>query len=81
VPHKAFQRQIGPLAGIKVSPEGRIVDEAVWNARLGLWPPTTEDRAFVQSLMGSVSEPGKFANWIAPPSMGINKQPLDLRFN
>jgi benzoyl-CoA 2,3-epoxidase subunit B len=84
VPHKAFHRQIGPLGGIKISPEGRIVSQAAWNAQVGDWLPSTEDRAFVQSLMGGVTEPGKFANWIAPPSMGINKQPLDfeyVRFN
>jgi benzoyl-CoA 2,3-dioxygenase component B len=43
-----------------------------------------EDRAFVQSLMGRVVEPGKFANWIAPPAIGINRQPVDfeyVRFN
>ena len=31
-----------------------------------------------------VVEPGKFANWIAPPAMGINRQPVDfeyVRFN
>ena len=40
--------------------------------------------AFVTSLMGRVVEPGKFANWIAPPAMGINRQPVDfeyIRFN
>ena len=48
------------------------------------WLPTAEDRAFVASLMGRVVAPGKFANWIAPPAMGINKQPVDfeyVRFN
>ena len=46
--------------------------------------PTDEDRAYVASLMGRVVEPGKFANWIAPPMMGINRQPVDfdyVRFN
>jgi benzoyl-CoA 2,3-dioxygenase component B len=48
------------------------------------WLPTAEDRAFVASLMGRVVDPGKFANWIAPPVMGINRQPIDfeyVRFN
>jgi hypothetical protein len=26
------------------------------------------DRKYVASLMGRVVEPGKFANWIAPPA-------------
>ena len=71
-------------AGLWLSPDGRVVSEAEWNAKVGEWLPTAEDRAFVQSLMGRVVEPGKFANWIAPPVMGINRQPVDfeyVRFN
>jgi benzoyl-CoA 2,3-dioxygenase component B len=84
VPHKAFNRQIGQLAGVKISPQGRILSAAAWEAQVREWLPTAEDRAFVQSLMGRVVEPGKFANWIAPPSAGINGQPVDceyVRFN
>ena len=84
VPHKAFHRNIGALSGAKVSPDGRVVSENEWNAKVGEWLPTAEDRAFVQSLMGRVVEPGKFANWIAPPAIGINRQPVDfeyVRFN
>ncbi len=83
-PHKAFHRNIGALAGVKVSPEGRVVSEAEWNAKVGEWLPTVEDRVYVASLMGRVVEPGKFANWIAPPVVGINRQPVDfeyVRFN
>jgi benzoyl-CoA 2,3-dioxygenase component B len=84
VPHKAFHRNIGALSGAKVSPDGRVVSEQEWSAKVGEWLPTAEDRAFVQSLMGRVAEPGKFANWIAPPAIGINRQPVDfeyVRFN
>lgn len=83
-PHKAFHRNIGSLAGVKVSPDGRIVDEQEWNAHVGEWLPTASDRAFVASLMGRVVEPGRYANWIAPPMVGINRQPIDfeyVRFN
>jgi len=84
VPHKAFHRNIGALAGIKVSPDGRPVSDHEWNQNVEQWLPTDEDRAFVASLMGRVVEPGKFANWIAPPALGINRQPVDfeyVRFN
>ncbi len=83
-PHKAFHRGIGTLAGIRVSPEGRVVSDSEWAARVADWLPSDADRAFVGSLMGRVVEPGKFANWIAPPVMGINRQPADfeyVRFN
>ncbi len=80
VPHKAFHRQIGALAGIKVAPDGRPVSEAEWAAKEAEWLPTAEDRAFVASLMGRCVEPGQFAHWIAPPAMGINRQPIDFEY-
>ena len=84
VPHKAFHRSIGSLSGVKVSPDGRVVSDHEWNQRVEEWLPSDTDRAYVGSLMGRVTEPGKFANWIAPPVMGINRQPVDfdyVRFN
>ena len=84
VPHKAFHRNIGTLRDLKVSPDGRVISDAEWAAHVRDWMPTEEDRAFVASLMGRVVEPGRFANWIAPPPIGINKQPADfeyVRFN
>ena len=83
-PHKAFHRNIGSLSSAKVSPDGRVVSEAEWQAKVSEWLPSGADRAFVASLMGRVAEPGKFANWIAPPVIGINRQPVDfeyVRFN
>ena len=83
-PHKAFHRRIGTLAGLHVTPDGRIVDETTWQAGAQEWLPSDEDRAYVASLMGRVTEPGKFANWIAPPARGVNNQALDfayVRFN
>ena len=67
-PHKAFHRRIGPLAAAHVAPDGNVVSAAEWEANADRWLPSAEDRAFVASLMGRVVEPGKFANWIAPPS-------------
>lgn len=84
VPHKAFNRQIGALAGVRMSPDGRVVGEQEWRMREGEWLPSDADRAFVASLMGRCVEPGQFAGWIAPPVMGINRQPVDfeyVRFN
>jgi len=79
-PHKAFHRNIGSLSGTRVSPDGRLVSDAEWSAKVGEWLPTESDRAFVASLMGRVVEPGKFANWIAPPVMGINRQPVNFEY-
>ncbi|MGI4815204.1 MAG: benzoyl-CoA 2,3-epoxidase subunit BoxB [Janthinobacterium lividum] len=84
VPHKAFNRQIGTFAGLRISPDGQVISEQEWQAKVDSWLPTKEDRAYVASLMGRVVEPGKFANWISPPPIGINRQPVDfeyVRFN
>ena len=83
-PHKAFNRHIGSFSGLRVSPEGQVISEAEWLNHVRSWLPTEEDRAYVASLMGRVIEPGKMANWIAPPPIGINRQPVDfdyVRFN
>jgi benzoyl-CoA 2,3-dioxygenase component B len=83
-PHKAFHRNIGSLSGAKISPDGRVLSDAEWKTNVDNWLPSGADRTFVTSLMGRVAEPGKFANWIAPPVMGINRQPVDfeyVRFN
>jgi benzoyl-CoA 2,3-epoxidase subunit B len=80
VPHKAFNRHIGALAGVKVSPDGKVLDAAQWQAQVDAWLPSAADRAFVASLMGRVVEPGCFANWIAPPAIGINRQPVDFEY-
>ena len=60
--------------------DGRVVSESEWKAHEAEWLPSDADRAFVSSLMGRVVEPGKFANWIAPPAMGINRQPVDFEY-
>ncbi len=83
-PHKAFNRHIGSFSGLRVSPEGQVISEAEWLNHVRSWLPTEEDRAYVASLMGRVIEPGKMANWIAPPPIGINRQAVDfdyVRFN
>ena len=80
VPHKAFNRQIGALAGVRVSPDGRPVSEQEWQSKKNEWLPTDDDRTYVASLMKRCVEPGKFAGWIAPPVMGINRQPVDFEY-
>jgi benzoyl-CoA 2,3-epoxidase subunit B len=80
VPHKAFHRNIGPLAGLKTSPDGRVVSPAEWEQHQREWLATDEDRAFVASLMGRVVTPGAYAGWIAAPAVSINKQPPNFEY-
>jgi benzoyl-CoA 2,3-epoxidase subunit B len=80
VPHKAFNRRVGALGSVRVSPEGDVVAEADWNARAAAWLPTQDDRDFVASLMGGVTEPAAFASWIAPPRVGIDDRAVDFTY-
>ncbi len=81
LPHAAFHRGIGHFADLNVTPDGRIVDAEAWRRGAEGWLPTDADRAYVRSLMAApVREPGKFANWIAPPARGINGQPVDFEY-
>ena len=80
LPHRGFHRRIGVFADAKVSPDGRVISEAEWDARHGDWLPNDSDQAFIGSLMQSVTEPGRFATWIAPPARGVNGQPVDFEY-
>jgi len=80
LPHRAFHRAIGAFADVKASPDGRVLSQAEWDAKHRAWLPTAEDQAFVGSLMQGVTEPGKFASWIAPPSRGINSKPIEFEY-
>jgi benzoyl-CoA 2,3-dioxygenase component B len=80
LPHKAFNRAIGTLSGLRISPAGKPLSQEEWQAQAAGWLPSAADRTYVTSLMGRVVEPGKYANWISPPLSGINKQPLDIEY-
>jgi len=80
LPHRGFHRAIGTFAEAKVSPDGRVITQAEWDARHHEWLPTEEDQTFIVSLMQPVTERGKFAGWIAPPPRGINGQPIGFEY-
>ena len=81
LPHRAFHRAVGAFADLRFTPDGKPLDEAAWEAGRGGWMPDESDHAFVTSLMQKpVREPGKFANWIAPPDRGLNRLPLDFEY-
>ena len=45
-----------------------------------IWMLNTEDNDYLKSIMHPVTEPGKMANWIAPPSRGINGQAVEFEY-
>jgi benzoyl-CoA 2,3-dioxygenase component B len=80
LPHAGFHRKIGTFAGHCVSPEGRVLFKEDWERQASGWLPSDDDHAFVDSLMGQVIEPGKFASWIAPPARGVNNLPIEFEY-
>ncbi|KAA3602164.1 MAG: benzoyl-CoA 2,3-epoxidase subunit BoxB [Calditrichaeota bacterium] len=82
LPTTKFHRNVGIYAGQNYTPDGtQILSDAEYKRHCEeVWFPTKEDKEYIDSLMVSVTEPGKFANWIAPPTRGINAQPLDFEY-
>ncbi|MGR8946478.1 MAG: benzoyl-CoA 2,3-epoxidase subunit BoxB [Gammaproteobacteria bacterium] len=80
LPHRAFHRQIGEYGDLNVTPEGKIISDNEWQQRRDEWLPSDADHEYVQSLMVPVTEPGKYAPWIAAPRIGINNQSIDAEY-
>jgi benzoyl-CoA 2,3-epoxidase subunit B len=80
LPHVGFNRAVGVFAGQHVTPDGRIVSETEWSAGSSTWLPTDEDEAHVASLMDGVTERGRMAGWVAPPSTGVHAKPVDFEY-
>ena len=85
LPSQRFHRGVGTFAGAFFDPQGRRLSETEFRHRESEFLPSDADNAYVRSLMTNpVTEPGKFANWIAPPARGIDGRPVDfeyVRFN
>ena len=80
LPSNKFHRQIGMWSTACFTPAGEMIDRAEWDRRRGGWLPTEADERHVESLMHPVTEPGKMANWIAPPAKGINGLPEQFEY-
>ena len=80
LPHVAFHRHIGEFRDVHATPAGVLIDDAAWARDKDKWLPSAADGDFIASLMRSVSEPGKFASWIAPPKVGIDNRPGDFEY-
>ncbi|TPV95689.1 MAG: benzoyl-CoA 2,3-epoxidase subunit BoxB [Myxococcales bacterium FL481] len=80
LPSQRFHRHQGLYADQDFDPEGNPITREQFEARQAEWLLQPEDNAYLSSLMVPVRGPGQFANWIAPPSRGINQQPLDFEY-
>ncbi len=73
LPSERFNRRVGLWAGAQCDPDGQPATPEAVTASL----PSQGDRDYVKSLMVQVIEPGKMANWIAPPDRGVNNLGVD----
>ncbi|HEV3468203.1 MAG TPA: benzoyl-CoA 2,3-epoxidase subunit BoxB [Pyrinomonadaceae bacterium] len=80
LPSTRFHRHVGEYAGHTFDVEGNLISRDEFEARRFEWLPSEEDRAYVRSLMHPVTEPGKIANWIAPPASGIKGKPFEFEY-
>lgn len=80
LPSQRFNRQIGEYANHRFDPEGNLVSQATWDANKDHWLINDRDRAYIASIQKPVTEPGKMANWIAPPKQGIKGRPVEFEY-
>lgn len=80
LPSRRFHRQVGAYSEHKFDPQGNLIDEATWNAKRDTWLPTRKDLDHLRTLQTRVTEPGKFAHWIAPPRVGIKGRPVEFEY-
>jgi benzoyl-CoA 2,3-dioxygenase component B len=80
LPNTRFHRHGGGYAGHHFDVEGNLITEAEFESRQSNWLPSIEDREYVRSLMHPVTEPGKIASWIAPPTAGIKGLPFEFEY-
>ncbi len=80
LPSTRFHRRQGIYSDSHFTPEGELISAEEWERRKDEWIPSDSDREYVQSLMKPVLEPGKFANYIAPPRRGIHGQTVEFEY-
>jgi benzoyl-CoA 2,3-dioxygenase component B len=80
LPSRRFHRNQGIFAGLRFDPNGQSLSDTAWQEQSHAWLPSDEDKAYITSLMQPVTEPGKIASWVAPPSRGINGQAFEFLY-
>jgi len=80
LPSRRFHRHQGIYADHRFDPTGNLIDGNKFEASQKQWLLTSADNDYLLSIMKPVYEPGKFANWIAPPNKGIEGRPVDFEY-
>src|SRR5690349_21825442 len=81
LPDRKFNRHIGMYSGFHFDPNGVALSKEEFERRQHEWLPSKSDSEYLLSIMAEpVYEPGKFANYIAPPRRGINQLPINFEY-
>jgi benzoyl-CoA 2,3-epoxidase subunit B len=80
LPSTRFHRHVGEYAGHYFDLQGNLITKEEFDKHKPDWLPHAADREYVRSLMQAVTEPGKIANWIAPPAAGIKGKPFEFEY-
>ncbi len=80
LPSSRFNRNIGNYADHHFDPAGNMLTAEEWELKKASYVSSAEDEIYLASIMKPCLEPGKIANWIAPPRRGINGQPFEYEY-
>ena len=81
LPSRKFNRHVGIYAGKHFDPLGHLITTEEFERRKYEWVPSPADKEYLRSIQAlPVYQPGQFANYIAPPQRGINRQPIDFEY-
>jgi benzoyl-CoA 2,3-dioxygenase component B len=80
LPSVAFHRGVGEFGNVHATPDGTIIGKEEWEKGRDAWLPSTDDGAFIESLMKPCWTRGEYADWIAPPRVGIDNKPGDFEY-
>jgi benzoyl-CoA 2,3-dioxygenase component B len=80
LPSRRFHRHQGIYADHSFDPQGNVISREAYEANKHKWVLVPEDNAYLLSIMKPCYEPGKFANWIAAPSKGIEGKPIEFEY-
>ena len=71
---------VRPSPGVECR-RGSAMSPDEWARHKGDWLPSPKDNEYLKSIQAKpVYEPGKFANYIAPPIRGINRMPINYEY-